>query len=58
MHKLSELARCSPDRLAGHFEGRYNWLLSDFIATAPVQLIDNISSEMTGFEFMPPMRTS
>lgn len=58
MHRLSELARYSPDRLAGHFEGRYNWLLSDFIATAPVQFIDNVSSEMTGFEFMPPMRTS
>jgi hypothetical protein len=58
MHRLSELARYAPDRLAGHFEGRYNWLLSDFIATAPTQFIDTISSEMTGFEFMPPMRTS
>jgi hypothetical protein len=58
MHRLSELARYSPDRLAGHFESRYNWLLSDFIATALIQFIDNISSEMTGLEFMPPQRTS
>lgn len=58
MHRLSELARYAPDRLAGHFEGRYNWLLSDFIATAPTQFVDNISSEMTGFEFMPPQRAS
>jgi hypothetical protein len=56
MHKLSELARYSPDLLARHFEGRYNWLLSEFISVAPTQFIDGISSEMTGHEFMPPGR--
>lgn len=56
MHKLSELARYSPDRLAKYFNGRYNWLLSEFISVAPSQFIDNISSEMTGLEFMPPWR--
>ncbi len=56
MHKLSELARYSPDLLGKHFEGRYNWLLSEFISVAPAQFIDALSSEMTGHEFMPPGR--
>jgi hypothetical protein len=56
MHKLSELARYSPDMLGRHFEGRYNWLLSEFISVAPNQFIDAISSEMTGYDFMPPGR--
>lgn len=56
MHKLSELARYSPDLLGRHFEGRYNWLLSEFISVAPTQFIDSISTEMTGHEFMPPGR--
>lgn len=56
MHKLSELARYSPDVLGRHFEGRYNWLVSEFIGVAPTQFIDAISSEMTGYDFMPPGR--
>lgn len=58
MHKLSELARYSPERLANHFEGRYNWLLSEFISIAPLQFIDELSCELTGYEFMPPGRVS
>ncbi len=58
MHKLSELARYTPERLARHFECHHNWLLSEFIASAPSQFIDEISSEMTGQEFMTPGRTS
>ena len=58
MHKLSELARYSPQSLAKHFEGRYNWLLSEFIAIAPLQFLDEISCEMTGHEFIPPGRVS
>tara|TARA_R110001606_G_scaffold394467_1_gene565405 strand:- start:6567 stop:7145 length:579 start_codon:yes stop_codon:yes gene_type:complete len=58
MHKLSELARYSPERLAKHFEGRYNWLLSEFISIAPLQFIDELSCELTGYEFMPPGRVS
>lgn len=54
MHKLSELARYTPERLARHFECHHNWLLSEFIASAPAQFIDEISSEMTGLEFMTP----
>jgi hypothetical protein len=58
MHKLSELARYDPQALAKHFDGRYNWLLSEFIAIAPVQFLDEVSCEMTGHEFMPPGRVS
>jgi hypothetical protein len=58
MHRLSELSRYSPDLLVGHFEGRYNWLLSEFIEIAPSQFIDNLSAELTGLEFMPPLRAS
>jgi YaaC-like Protein len=58
MHKLSELARYTPERLARHFECHHNWLLSEFIASAPAQFIDEISAEMTGQEFMMPGRAS
>lgn len=58
MHKLSELSRYTPDRLAKHFEAQHNWLLSEFIDSAPLQFIDEISAEMTGREFMQPGRAS
>ncbi|CAH8239481.1 hypothetical protein VAEU17_5700001 [Vibrio aestuarianus] len=56
MHRLSELARYSPDKLAKHFECQHNWLLSEFITSASNQFIDEISSEITGYEFMIPRR--
>lgn len=56
MHKLSELARYAPHILSKHFESRYNWLLSEFISIAPLQFIDELSCELTGYEFMPPGR--
>lgn len=56
MHKLSEMARYTPDKLAKHFDCQHNWLLSEFINSAPVQFIDEISSELTGYEFMIPGR--
>ena len=58
MHRLSELSRYRPDLLAKHFECQHNWLLSEFIQTAPLQFIDEISSEMTGMEFLIPGRAS
>jgi hypothetical protein len=58
MHKLSELSRYTPDRLAKHLECQHNWLLAEFIDSAPLQFIDAISSEMTGREFMTPGRSS
>lgn len=56
MHRLSELSRYSPDKLAKHFECQHNWLLSEFISAAPSQFIDSISSEITGHEFAFPER--
>ena len=56
MHRLSELSRYSPDKLAKHFDCQHNWLLSEFIASAPNQFIDSISSEITGHEFFAPER--
>lgn len=58
MHRLSELSRYSPDCLARHLEGQHNWLLSEFMAVAPMQFIDEISSELTGREFMIPGRVA
>lgn len=58
MHRLSELARYRPDQLARHFDCQHNWLLSEFIQTAPLQFIDEVSSEMTGREFMIPGRAA
>lgn len=54
MHKLSELALYSPITLAKYFDSEHNWLLSRFINTALYQFIDEISSEITGQEFMIP----
>ncbi|MEZ5557989.1 MAG: YaaC family protein [Pseudomonadales bacterium] len=56
MHRLSELCRYTPTRLARHFECGHNWLLSEFIATAPQQFMDEISSAITGQDFMIPGR--
>ena len=56
MHRLSELSRYSPDKLARHFDCQHNWLLSEFIVSAPNQFIDSISSEITGHEFFSPER--
>ena len=57
MHKLSEMARYAPDKLSKHFDCQHNWLLSEFITSAPAQFIDEISSELTGHEFMVPGRS-
>ena len=54
LHCLSELARYTPDRLGKHFEARHNWLLSEFLDRALDQFIDQISSEITGNDFMLP----
>jgi hypothetical protein len=56
MHRLSELSRYAPDRLAKHFDCQHNWLLSEFIVSAPNQFIDAVSSEITGHEFFAPER--
>ncbi|WP_075123052.1 YaaC family protein [Burkholderia paludis] len=58
MHRLSELARYTPDKLAKHLESQHNWLLSEFVEISPSQFIDEISSEITGQEFMIPGRAT
>ena len=55
MHRLSELARYSPDRLQHILDSQMGWVVSEFIKLAPYQFIDEISSEITGKEIMPPM---
>lgn len=54
MHRLSELSRYTPDKLSKHFSGKQNWLLSEFLKSAPVQFMDEIASEITGLEFKVP----
>jgi YaaC-like Protein len=54
LHRLSELSRYSPDVLDRHFNAQHNWLLSQFIDRALDQFIDEISAEITGYDFMLP----
>ena len=54
MHRLSALARYDPMLLGNHLNSRHNWLLAEFISMAPDQFIDEVSSEITGDEFMVP----
>jgi hypothetical protein len=54
MHRLSEIARYEPTRLAKHFDSQHNWLLAEFLAAAPQQFVDEIASELTGRQFMAP----
>jgi hypothetical protein len=58
MHRLSELSRYDPAGLDRHLSGQANWLLVEFINHALGQFIDQIATEITGFQFWPPkMRT-
>lgn len=50
MHRLSELSRYDPDKLARHFNNRYGWLLSEFLARTLDQVLDDLASEITGCE--------
>ena len=54
MHRMSELSRYEPITLNRYLESRQNYLLSEFIENAPLQFVDEIASEITGQEFMPP----
>lgn len=54
LHRLSELARYSPDSLMRHFESRHNWLLSQFIVRGLDQYLDELAAEITGHDFMAP----
>lgn len=54
MHRLSEICRYKPSELRSFLDGQKNWLLSEFVAMAPAQLIDEIACEMTGQQIMIP----
>lgn len=54
MHRLSEICRYRPIELARFLSGRKNWLLSEFIQLAADQFIDEIASELTGYQFLAP----
>lgn len=54
MHRLSEICRYKPSQLTSYLDGQKNWLLSEFIAMAPSQFLDEIASEMTGHQIMIP----
>jgi hypothetical protein len=52
MHRLSEICRYKPIELASFLAGQKNWLLSEFIEVAAGQFIDEIATELTGFQIM------
>jgi YaaC-like Protein len=54
MHRLSEICRYRPIELSAFLDGQKNWLLSEFIQMAPGQFLDEIASEITGYQFMIP----
>jgi len=54
MHRLSELSRYHPLKLDRFLSSKENWLLSEFIKQSPIQFIDEIASEITGFQFLIP----
>ncbi|MGM4914918.1 YaaC family protein [Rhizobium sp. 768_B6_N1_8] len=54
MHRLSELSRYDPLRLSKLLESQRNWLLAEFIKTAPIQFLDEIACELTGQEIFVP----
>lgn len=58
MHRLSELSRYDPAGFDRHLCGSANWLLTEFIDHAQSQFIDQIASEITGFQFWQPRMRS
>lgn len=54
MHRLSELCRYKPIELNAFFESQKNWLLSEFIHQSPDQFLDEMASEITGYQFLQP----
>lgn len=54
MHRLSELARYDPNGLERHLYGTSNWLITEFMTNSADQFIDQMASEITGFQFWRP----
>ena len=47
-------SRYDPLQLDRLLAGQKNWLLSEFIEMSPSQFIDEIASEITGYQFLVP----
>lgn len=54
MHRLSELSRYDPFKLEDFLNGEENWIIAEFIQQSPAQFIDELSSEITGHQFLIP----
>ena len=54
LHRLSELARYTPQKLDSLFSSNANWVLSEFLSLVLPQFIDECSAEITGYDTMPP----
>ena len=54
MHRLSELSRYDPLRLSRLLDGQRNWLIAEFIKSAPIQFLDELACEITGQEIDVP----
>lgn len=53
MHRMSEVTRYKPIELNRLLDGRRNWIIHEFIRTAPNQFIDEVAAEITGHDISP-----
>lgn len=54
MHRLSELCRYKPLELERHLSSKKNWLIDEFLRMSPIQFVDEMASEITGYQFQTP----
>lgn len=54
MHRLSELCRYKPLVLDRHLSSKKNWLIDEFLRMSPSQYVDEMASEITGYQFQTP----
>lgn len=54
MHRLSELCRYRPLELDKHLSSKKNWLIDEFLRMSPIQFVDEMASEITGYQFQTP----
>lgn len=54
MHRFSEIVRYKPEQMEKLMKSKENWLIHEFLEHALDQFIDEIASEITGNEILPP----
>ncbi len=54
MHRLSEVCRYRALEWSALLAGQENWLISEFVAASSRQFVDEIATEITGFQFLQP----